>query len=1148
MFMKRLMQFVLYVLSAISAVCSAAPRSTADQLLRVGAWNAVANIPMISKAPEINGVFANGEWDKAAQISGFSLLNGNYVTNGTGFVRLMRDKNFLYLAIRTTTPNNDPGGSLVANVLTRDGKVFQDDSLDLMLVSDTDTGKLYHFIINSRDAVYDSKVDFANGKKADVSWNIRNLKCRSHVDKGFWDMELAMPLSEIGTPKSSFKFNIGRNWSSAGTSLLNPSGAYFDVKRMITVRWRKDQGIMRQLDPGDVGRGEWELALEADNPTEKPLTLAVMLRHNTYAKIKGKSVTTRHQDVVEKINIAPGRSGSLKAEFSVDDNARYHYSAVLFEPSTGRIHASRNFAGVRGNTERHPLTCSFTLKGVGSGDCRYYPGYDKAVLFFRPANKETVKTAVILPDNSKVSGIKEKGGFKFRFPVPSTAGKYDFTLDVDGKTYPKAFQLEKRFFSWLGSKLGCDKIVLPPFEPLKSSGAEVKLLLSKLKLNGCGLWDEFISENVSILASPIQLEAVVNGKTEHFSGIIADPVNNHQGYDLIHSFIAGTPSGLSISGKSRIEYDGFQYLNFTLAPPGKNKLERLTLKITLKNSEAPFFHAISNFIRENPSGRIPAGEGLVWEGSKLPRRTALGQETLHPQVVPYIYLGGVSRGISCFVENTAGFALDRKKSAVRIIRNKDKLILEWDIINRPVNSEKYRKFAFGLMPTPVKKVDPAMHQYTHDTSALGAKTMKNFTFIGGQLMGFSPWKHDAFAGDWELFRAACRAVRAGGKDNMAKELDLWLKKYEPALIREMKQVPNAGEYPMHYSRVRKNFRRFQLDNPARRPALPYKYTDPKLTWIFEDVPEYFRAEWFNPAPQSYFGARRITLTPSALDYMVDALHKELLNGAHGIYLDDMYLMPDPNVETVAVMDDEGVVHPANGILAMRELVKRVAVLQHKLNLYPRLLQIHMTNALLIPSFSLATSTLGWENHYGDTPLPTRFKVDDILATGTGLQLGTENCVLGGIKRKTYTPKEWKNGKYRWLTRTLIALSLPFGAKFKAPVTPAGDAKFYFSVIGLAGEFGFWKPECKFVPFWENAAADLCVNDAEVLASSWRFPGRVLLVLGNLSGKEKVLKLSVNASNLALKDGFKIINAETRNMENAQKIVLPPYDFKLLVLE
>ncbi len=1136
----------VFALAAFSV--TATPRSAVEHLFRIGSGNSSLNIPFVKNVPVIDGVFQPGEWDNAAKISGFSRLGGDYVTSGTGTLSLMRDKDFLYLALRTTTPNNDPGGSLSVNIKTRDGKVFQDDSVDFMLVSDKNLNKIYHFILNSRDTLYDAVCDLANGGKSDVSWNVRNFRSVSHVDKGFWDLELAIPLSEIGDPGNSLKLNVGRNWSSAGSSLLNPAGKYFDVKRMLTVRWNKHWGIFRQFDPGDVGRGEWKFALEADNTSKKEQCLAFILRHNTYAKVKGKSVTTRHQDILREVKIAPGQRGKLTAEFTVSDNARYHFSAVLFEVESGRILSARYFSGMRGNSDRHPVSCSFTLKGAGSGDCRYYPGYNKAVLKFHPSGKKAVKAVLILPDGSSVKGNVDRGDFIFRFPVPETAGKYSYSLELDGKVYKNAFKLEKRHFPWLNSGLGCDKIVLPPFAPLVPDGCNVKLNLSRIKLNSFGIWDEFIAENVSMLASPMSFEAVINGKKEHFSGTINAPVNEADGYALKHRFSARSASGVELSGASRIEYDGFQYLDFNLSCSAACKVDKLTLRIPLKDSEVPFFHAVSNFIRENPSGKIPAGNGLVWDGSKLPRRTALGQETLHPQVVPYIWLGGVSRGLACFVEHTAGFSLDRKTPAVRLVRSNGVLTLEWDIINRPVTLKRNRKFSFGLMPTPVKTVDPAMRQYTHDSSGLGSRNMKNFTFIGGQLMGFSPWKHDTFAGDWELFRAACRAVRNGGKDNMAAELDAWLKKYEPALIKEMKQVPNAGDYPMHYSRVRKNFRRFQLDDPARRPALPYKYTDPKLTWIFEDVPEYFRTEWFNPAPQSYFGARRITLTPSAIDYMVDALNKELENGAHGIYLDDMYLMPDPNPETVAVTDQDGVVHPANGILAMRELVKRVAVLQHKHKRYPRLLQIHMTNALLIPGFSFATSTLGWENHYGDTPLPTRFKVDDILATGTGLQLGTENCVLGGIKRRKYTPKEWKSGKYRWLTRTLISLSLPFGAKFKAPVTPAGDAKFYFSIISLAGDFGFWKPDCRFVPFWEADAADLAVNDRDVLASSWRFKGRALLVLGNLSDKEKVLNLQINAEKLALAKGYRIVNAETKAVETADKISLAPYDFKLLILE
>ena len=176
-----------------------------------------------------------------------------------------------------------------------------------------------------------------------------------------------------------------------------------------------------------------------------------------------------------------------------------------------------------------------------------------------------------------------------------------------------------------------------------------------------------------------------------------------------------------------------------------------------------------------------------------------------------------------------------------------------------------------------------------------------------------------------------------------------------------------------------------------------------------------------------------------------------------------------------------------------------------------------------------------------------FTVDDILATGTGLQVGTESCVLGGIKRQKSSSKEWKV-LWRQLTRSLIALSLPFGAKFKAPVTLAADAEFYFSIISLAGDFGFWKSECEFVPFWEKDAAALKVDAKDVLASSWRFPGKVLLVLGNMSGKEQQLKLAVDAKKLKLANGYKVRNAETGKEESPSQIKLSAYDFKLLILE
>ena len=207
----------------------------------------------------------------------------------------------------------------------------------------------------------------------------------------------------------------------------------------------------------------------------------------------------------------------------------------------------------------------------------------------------------------------------------------------------------------------------------------------------------------------------------------------------------------------------------------------------------------------------------------------------------------------------------------------------------------------------------------------------------------------------------------------------------------------------------------------------------------------------------------------------------------------------------------------------------------------------MTNALLIPCFSLATSTLGWEDHYGEKPHPERFRIDEILATDSGTQLGVECCILAGIFRQT-TPRDQWGKKLRKLTRSMIALSLPFNAKYKSPINTGADAKFYYRIISLASDFGFWKKECKFVPFWHPDAVALRVNDDKVLVSSWRFPGKVMLILGNTDKSGKTLKLTVDRKVLQLPESFKLVDAETGKTEDPASIILDGYDFKLLILE
>ena len=170
----------------------------------------------------------------------------------------------------------------------------------------------------------------------------------------------------------------------------------------------------------------------------------------------------------------------------------------------------------------------------------------------------------------------------------------------------------------------------------------------------------------------------------------------------------------------------------------------------------------------------------------------------------------------------------------------------------------------------------------------------------------------------------------------------------------------------------------------------FKYSDPTLTWEKDEAARYYASEWVSRST-GYEGAVRTFLVPSSIDYVLWRCRQWTELGLRGLYFDDMFLMPCRNPDTSG---------GSFGILEMRELVKRAAVMQHQFGQEHRLLQIHMTNALLVPSFAFATSLLTWEDHYGEELFQNRFPIDYVRAESLGTQVGCEGIVLDGIKRKT----------------------------------------------------------------------------------------------------------------------------------------------------
>lgn len=81
-------------------------------------------------------------------------------------------------------------------------------------------------------------------------------------------------------------------------------------------------------------------------------------------------------------------------------------------------------------------------------------------------------------------------------------------------------------------------------------------------------------------------------------------------------------------------------LHATTAP-----LTELTLRVSIKLTEATVMHAVTDSLRLHYAGAIPAGEGEVYN------TTSINRFQLPGPFVPYIWIGGPSRGVALFADS-----------------------------------------------------------------------------------------------------------------------------------------------------------------------------------------------------------------------------------------------------------------------------------------------------------------------------------------------------------------------------------------------------------------------------------------------------------------------------------------------------------------
>lgn len=1130
--------FCLFLHLAIAISCKALSANVADSEITV---------PLRTSAPSIDGIIGEDEWRESVTLAGFLLtkpMGCLSAAGGEGTVSFACDGHSLYLALRFAARNNDPGGGLSARAESRDGDVPADDNIELIIKTPDDPNQVYHIFANPMDVVFDRL--WPVGQKPDMAWNCAGLQVKSVVKAKVWECEMAIPLASIGAPKDHLLINVARNVPGSGAARLVPTSDYQTGSKLV-VRWAKGAPAIRMMPLGQPLNGAWSTGLIIAT-AEKDAKYNVSITLNTKYKpeVEGVRVAEKHG--------ALGAGDSLRLDYS-SLSRNYMGYKVRVEDSAGKVLLERSLIAQRGRQSTAiPMTGEYDLGDVATAVAYYYPGQDRARITIFPAADRKLDSARVFCGDCVVDATADgDGNFSALVGTAKTVGT--FPIDVAVRTggaermFRRAIELEKRTYDWLGNDIGKDEVILPPFTPITANGDTYNVLLRRHRLSAAALPAQVTALGRDILADAAYYEVATDGGNPvRLTGASPKVTVLKSGYKA-EAKSAATADGIVMSTSAEIDYDGFQKNEVTLTGVAGRTLERLTLVLPFKDEEVPLWHiCTADSIRYNPTGALPKGEGLLWDGTKLYRKSEFLDPMMEQQVVPYIWLGAERRGLSWCINSTCGFKLDANKPSVRIVREKGVVRVEIDIINRPVRLKDGHSFAFAFEATPVKMPDRALErQFQASDGGVpeGFVGRKGIDWIN--LGYFNMWARGPADGKWDAYESVCRRVREGASySTFFSDMSNCWDRLEPQRIAYAETMQNVGKATYHKwlrSCWRENISYFRTV-PAG--SYPMQYSDPTLTWNKDPALLEFKSEWVSRGT-GYIGATRAFLVPSHMDYVLWYHREQLRHGLMGIYLDDMFPMTCRNPDTSMRQDDEGKWHGNLGIFEMRELVRRVAVMQHQMGVSPRLLQVHMTNCLLVPCFAFATSTISWEDHYGEDVFQERFPLDYVRAESLGTQVGCESVALDGIYRGAWNWDDWRYGRFAFLTRTQLAVMLPLGVKpARRPQRAfAGyDAETLYAAYAVLGRFRVWEDGCRFVPCFEDDGAIGGVPDG-VLIASWRRKGETIAVFGNKDGCAKSFVPQVNATMLGLPPNAVAIDAETDEPLPNGKVLLSGWDYTLV---
>lgn len=866
----------------------------------------IAAIPMMKEPLDLNGAFRPGFWKRNGLFiqNGFRDIFSGKNANRQNDCYLLADKDNLYITVVHPCP---PGG-VITRVKAQDGQVYLDDSLEVMINPEGDNKnppRLYQIVANFAGYVFDLEHDLAIGQHYQ-GWNCPGLVVkRMHyaVSNGrnhyILTMKIPFKSLKIKDPTKTFGLSLCRNFKGPDVYANIQGNGYDKHQEMLKCRVVPDAPNVAWAINELTGDGFYKVDLTV-TPKIGPLTAVIQ---------------DGSQNVIAKKTFQSGRE-TLSIDHTGKNQQSVMYDAIVTD--------------AKGNVlfrHQHNLETNLYSKLASAQPqekkkelrVEHYALQKKINIRWPAMSRETQKSVgvtelTITDPNGKTKVLKQpkmdfyenQGHAVFQFK-PEIHGVYKVSARVLSKSGnviaigDRAFETKE--FSWIGNKIGCEDIIVPPYKPLVVKGNTVSHLLRDFIFGKNGLPAAVKAAGDDVLSAPIDFVVTTPG------GVLKAKKSDFKFTKKSQTRVEFTATtqypGLKVKLDAWMEYDGFLFYTMQLIPESSIKINSFAMKIPYKN--AFLFHYGNQEIRTNHSYYcIPEdlpGTGKIWDtkGVKV--------DNLKTKFLPYFWIGEHKRGLFWFAESDKGWSNRMENSGYDLHREKDgKVYMLVKFINVPVELKKTREIQFGFLATPIKPT------------------------VVGQELSYK-WDHTMGMG----------VLTVG-----FEMLDTWMTQQLAYKNKSSHVVYLAGNL---YNAGESEYRYFS-DEVKRFPPSDYTLSMGSLKYKVK-----------GPRGDSYL-LNYIDWTPELRDFYVWRMEKILREtGMDGIYLDNAYPSFFTDMQKsgkLCYVREDGKIQPGSHILIVRDFFKRLAVLCHKYNKrYPRFV-IHNTAAQYLPRYTFTDVGYGGE--------------------------------------------------------------------------------------------------------------------------------------------------------------------------------------------